>query len=172
MPKTLKQLRSFLGLFGYYRKFIKDYAKITKPLTLFPRCEIGMVKVKQSNKVKIVLDQNAIDAFKKIRELLQKQVELYQPDYSKPFDLTTHSSNFAIGAILSQNKHPIKFISRTLTKTERNYATNEKEILAIVWALKKLRNYLYGMADLTIYTDHQSLIHSISEKNSNTKLKR
>lgn len=104
--------------------------------------------------------------------MLQEQVELYQPDYSKPFELTTDASNFALGAVLSQNRHPITFISRTLTKTEQNYATNEKEILAIVWALQKLRNYLYGVANLTIHTDHQSLIHSISEKNPNTKLKR
>lgn len=87
-------------------------------------------------------------------------------------DLTTDASNFAIGAVLSQERHPITFISRTLSPTEQNYATNEKEILAIVWALQKLRNYLYGVANLTIYTDHQSLIHSISEKNPNTKLKR
>lgn len=172
MPKTLKQLRSFLGLSGYYRKFIQNYAKITKPLTLFLRGENGMVKARQSGKVKIVLDQAAIDAFKKIKVLLQEQIELYQPDFNKPFELTTDASNFAIGAVLSQNRHPITFISRTLTKTEQNYATNEKEILAIVWALQKLRNYLYGVADLTIYTDHQSLIHSISEKNPNTKLKR
>lgn len=171
-PKTLKQLRSFLGLAGYYRKFIKDYAKITKPLTLHLRGENGLVKAKQSHKIVITLDQMALEAFERVKVLLQEQVELYQPDYSKPFDLTTDASNFALGAVLSQNRHPITFISRTLTKTEQNYATNEKEILAIVWALQKLRNYLYGVANLTIYTDHQSLIYSISEKNPNTKLKR
>lgn len=172
MPKTLKQLRSFLGLSGYYRKFIKDYAKITKPLTHFLRGENGMVKANQSSRIKIELDQAAIDAFHRIKILLQEQVELFQPDFNEPFDLTTDASNFAIGAVLSQSKRPIVFISRTLNQTEQNYATNEKEILAIVWALQKLRNYLYGIADLTIYTDHQSLTHSISEKNPNTKLKR
>lgn len=120
----------------------------------------------------VVLDQAALKAFDKIKLLLQEQIELYQPDYKKPFDLTTDASNFAIGAVLSQDKHPITFISRTLTTTEQNYTTNEKEILAIVWALQKLRNYLYGVSNLTIYTDHQSLIYSISEKNPNTKLKR
>lgn len=131
-----------------------------------------MVKANQSNKIRIELSQAALDAFEKIKILLQEQIELFQPDYNKPFELTTDASNFALGAVLSQNKHPIIFISRTLTETEQNYATNLKEILAIVWALQKLRNYLYGVANLTIYTDHQSLIYSISEKNPNTKLKR
>lgn len=172
IPQTLKQLRSFLGLAGYYRKFIRDFAKITKPLTIHLKSENGRVKAKQSSKVPVALDQAAIEAFKKIKVLLQEQIELYQPDFNKPFQLTTDASNFAIGAVLSQDRHPITFVSRTLTTTEQNYATNEKEILAIVWALQKLRNYLYGVSDLTIYTDHQSLIHSISEKNPNTKLKR
>lgn len=172
IPKTLKQLRSFLGLAGYYRKFIKDFAKIAKPLTIHLQTESGMVKAKQSGRVPVTLDHAALEAFEKLKTLLQEQIELYQPDYNKAFELTTDASNYAIGAVLSQDRHPITFISRTLTTTEQNYATNEKEILAIVWALQKLRNYLYGVAELTIYTDHQSLIHSISEKNPNTKLKR
>lgn len=125
-----------------------------------------------SAKIIINLDQTAINAFEEIKQKLCEQVELYQPNFNKPFELTTDASNFAIGAVLSQNKHPITFISRTLSETEQNYATNEKELLAIVWALQKLRNVLYGIADLTIYTDHQSLKFSISEKNPNSKLKR
>lgn len=136
------------------------------------RGENGLIKANKSSKIEINLDETAIDAFEKIKTLLQEKIELYQPDYERGFELTTDASNFAIGAVLSQNRHPITFISRTLSATEQNYATNEKDILAIVWALQKLRNYLYGIADLTIYTDHQSLIHSISEKNPNTKLKR
>lgn len=172
LPRTLKQLRSFMGLSGYYRKFIRDYAKITKPLTLHLRSENGLVKKNQSSKVAVNLDKAAVDAFERIKVLLQEKVELYQPDFNKAFELTTDASNYAIGAVLSQGKNPITFISRTLNPTEQNYATNEKEILAIVWSLQKLRNYLYGIADLTIYTDHQSLIYSISDKNPNTKLKR
>lgn len=172
IPKTLKQLRSFLGLAGYYRKFIKDYANVTKPLTIHSRGENGLVKANKSNKIQISLDQVAIDAFDKIKILLQENIELYQPDFSKPFELTTDASNFALGAVLSQNKQPITFISRTLSQTEQNYATNEKEILAIVWALQKLRNYLYGVADLTIYTDHQSFNSFNIRKKPNTKLKR
>lgn len=172
IPKTLKELRSFLGLTGYYRRFIRDYAKITKPLTIHLRGENGQVKKNQSAKILLNLDEAAIDAFELIKQKMCEVIELYQPNFTKPFELTTDASNFAIGAVLSQGKHPITFISRTLSAAEQNYATNEKELLAIVWALQKLRNLLYGVADLTIFTDHQSLKYSISEKNPNNKLKR
>lgn len=141
-PKTLKQLRSFLGLSGYYRRFIKNYAKITKPLTVHLQGENGLVKANKSSKIKIKLDQRAFEAFEKIKELLQEEIELYQPDFNKPFELTTDASDFALGAVLSQNKHPITLISRTLNQTEQNYAANEKEILAIVWALQKPRKHI------------------------------
>lgn len=172
IPKTLKELRSFLGLTGYYRKFIREYAKIVKPLTIHLRGENGRISKHHSAKVTVSLDKAAINSFETIKQKLCEHVELYQPNFDKPFELTTDASNFAIGAVLSQGKHPITFISRTLSQTEQNYATNEKELLAIVWALQKLRNLLYGIADLTIYTDHQSLKFSISEKNPNSKLKR
>lgn len=172
IPATLKELRSFLGLTGYYRKFIKDYAKIVKPMTIHLRGENGQVGKNHSAKIIINFDEAAIDSFESIKQKLCEQIELYQPDFNKPFELTTDASNFAIGAVLSQGKHPITFISRTLNQTEQNYATNEKELLAIVWSLQKLRNFLYGIADLTIYKDHQSLKYSISEKNPNSKLKR
>ena len=70
-----------------------------------------------------------------------------------------------------EGEKPISFISRTLSKTEENYATNEKEMLAIVWALNSLRNFLYG-AKIKIYTDHMPLTYALSPKNVNSKLKR
>lgn len=100
-PRKLKQLRSFLGLAGYYRRFIKNYAKITKPLTIHLRGENGMVKANRSSKILINLDEAAINAFKKVKNLLQEKIELYQPDYEKPFELTTDASNYALGAVLS-----------------------------------------------------------------------
>lgn len=173
LPQTLRQLRSFLGLTGYYRKFIKNYAAIVKPLTLYLRDENGNVSSKASPNGKVSLDEKAIKSFNEVKERLKENIELFQPDYSKPFELTTDASNnYAIGAVLSQNNRPIIFISRTLNKTEQNYATNEKEALAIVWALQHLRNYIYGIANLTIYTDHQPLTFAISEKNPNLKFKR
>lgn len=97
------------------------------------------------------------------------------PDFSKPFVLTTDASDKALGAVLlqvtDQGERPISFISKSLSKTEENYATNEKELLAIVWALNAFRNFIYG-AKISIYTDHMPLTFAISPKNSNAKLKR
>lgn len=171
-PQTLRQLRSFLGMAGTYRKYIRGYAAITKPLTILLRSEYGQISSRSSPKTPLTFDNNAEKAFMDIKEKLQENIELFQPDFCKPFELTTDASNHAIGAVLSQQNHPITFISRTLTKTEEKYATNEKELLAIVWALKTLRNYLYGITSFTIYTDHQPLTSAITEKNSNLKLKR
>lgn len=172
IPITLRQLRSFLGMTGYYRKFIKDYAKITKPLTNYLSGENGRISQNMSKKVNITLNEEAVDAFKRVKELMINQLELVQPNYDKKFILTTDASSVAIGGVLSQDGKPITFISKTLNSTERNYATNERELYAIVWALKTLRNYLYGVKNLEIQTDHQPLTFSVSVRNPNAKMKR
>lgn len=172
-PETLRSLRSFLGLSGYYRRFIKDYASIAKPLTRYLRGENGLIGTSASKKVNITLDEEASLAFEKLKNILASDdVLLSHPDFNKSFELTTDASANALGAVLSQNGRPITMISRTLSKTEENYATNERELLAIVWSLQTLRHYLYGIKNIKIYTDHQPLIFAISEKNPNTKLKR
>lgn len=166
IPTTLRALRSFLGLSGYYRRFIKDYALIVKPLTNYLRGENGNVGTQGSRKVKISLDSNALQAFKKIRSVLASEdVLLQHPDFSKCFELTTDASSSALGAVLSQDGRPITMISRTLSQTEESYATNERELLAIVWALQSLRHYLYGIKNIKIFTDHQPLIFAISDEN-------
>lgn len=172
-PRTLKDLRSFLGLAGYYRRFVKDFAKIAKPLTTLLRGEDGRVSKNLSSKKTIDLDESAKAAFNKIKEILSsRDVILTYPDFSKSFELTTDASNYAIGAVLSQENRPITFISRSLSKTEESYAANEREMLAIIWSLDSLRNYLYGRAKVIIYTDHQPLTHALSNKNNNSKMKR
>ncbi|XP_054745735.1 basic-leucine zipper transcription factor A-like [Anastrepha obliqua] len=172
IPKTLRQLRGFLGLTGYYRKFIHNYAVVAKPLTKHLQGENGKISQYLSKKKIVSLDQDVVAACDKLKNLLAQQVELTQPDYNKKFVLTTDASNVALGAVLSQEGKPIVFISKTLNSTEFNYATNEKELFAIVWALKALRNYLYGVSDLEIHTDHQPLSFAISERNPNIKIKR
>lgn len=97
--------------------------------------------------------------------LSSEDIILSYPDYDKQFELTTDASSVALGAVLSQEGRPLTMISRNLSKTESNYATNERELLAIVWALKELRHYLYGVSDIVIFTDHQPLTFSMSEKN-------
>lgn len=172
LPQTLRQLRSFLGIVGYYRKFIKNYASIAKPLTKHLSGENGKVSQYLSKKTEIHLDEEGIAAFQRLKNLLTQQVELTQPDFTKKFVLTTDASDTAIGAVLSQEGKPITFISKTLNSTETNYATNEKELYAIVWSLKCLRNYLYGVSNLEIHTDHQPLTFAVSMKNPNAKIKR
>lgn len=175
-PENLKELKGFLGLASYYRRFIKDFAKIAKPLTNLTRGEKAQIRANQSRKIKIELKNEELKAFKNLKELLISSEILIFPDFEKTFILTTDASNTAIGAVLSQGEigkdRPITYISRSLNKTEENYATNEKELLAIVWALDNLRNYLYGAKKIKILTDHQPLTFALSQRNTNAKLKR
>lgn len=174
-PKNLKELRSFLGLSGYYRRFIRDYAKLANPLTSLLRGEEGRGRVSKNNSrnISIKLDEQALGAFNKIKKALtSREVVLSYPDLGKDFELTTDASEYAIGAVLSQGDRPITFLSRTLSKTEEAYATNEKEMLAIIWALNSLRNFLYGSRKVKIFTDHQPLTYALSNKNTNVKMKR
>lgn len=172
-PRNLKELRSFLGMTGYYRRFIRDYAKIAKPLTSLLRGEDGHVSKHHSKNKLIELDEECVNAFNKIKNsLVSKEVILAHPNFKNEFELTTDASGYAIGAVLSQGNKPIAFLSRTLTKTEENYAANEKEMLAIIWSLNALRSYLYGSRKVKIFTDHQPLTYALSNKNTNTKMKR
>jgi len=172
-PKNLYALRSFLGLASYYRVFIKDFASIARPLTDILKGENGTVSKHMSRKIAVEFDESQRDAFNRLRNILASEdVMLMYPDFKKPFDLTTDASANGIGAVLSQGGRPITMISRTLKTCESHYATNERELLAIVWALGKLQNYLYGTRELHIFTDHQPLTFAVSEKNTNAKIKR
>jgi hypothetical protein len=149
-PTNVKTIKQFLGLLGYYRKFIKDFALLAKPLTYLLRKDIPFIWGPEQEK-----------SFNNLKETLTKQPILQYPDYTKPFILTTDASNFAIGAILSQGEVgkdlPIAYASRTLSNAECHYSTTEKELLAIVWATKHFRPYLYGQT-FKIITDHRPLI--------------
>lgn len=164
LPNTRTEIKRFLGLLGYYRKFIPDFAKITKPLT---QC------LKKGSK--IVQDQNYIQCFEKCKTLLVNDPILQYPDFSKEFILTTDASNLAIGAVLSQgpigSDKPIAYASRTLNSSEINYSTIEKELLAIVWATKYFRPYLFGRK-FKIMTDHRPLQWVMNMKEPNSRLTR
>lgn len=164
LPKTAKQIKQFLGLLGYYRKFVPDFAKITKPLT---QC----LKKNKS----ITLDANYITCFEKCKRLLTNDPILQHPDFSREFNLTTDASNFAIGAVLSQgpigSDKPIAYASRTLNDSETNYSTIEKELLAIVWGTKYFRPYLFGRK-FKVITDHKPLQWLMNLKEPNSRLTR
>lgn len=164
LPKTPTEIKRFLGLLGYYRKFIPDFAKVTKPMT---QC------LKKGSK--ITLDQNYTSCFEKCKTLLINDPILQYPDFSKEFVLTTDASNLAIGAVLSQGAigtdKPIAYASRTLNSSEINYSTIEKELLAIVWATKYFRPYLFGRK-FKIVTDHRPLQWVMNIKEPNSRLTR
>lgn len=161
IPKTTKEIKSFLGIAGYYRRFIKDFSKIVAPIT---KC------LKKNTKID-VNDPDYIAAFELCKELLTNAPILAYPDFQKTFYLTTDASNVALGGVLSQHDRPISFYSRTLNSAERNYSTTEKELLAIIECCKHFRPYLFGRR-FTIETDHQPLVWLYKSKERNARLER
>lgn len=159
IPRTQKEIKAFLGLIGYYRRFIKNFSKITFPLT---RClRKGSVINSENIEYK--------NAFQKCKELISNSPVLQYPDFSKPFKLTTDASNIAIGSVLTQNDHPIAYYSRTLNTAEKNYSTIEKELLSIVDSTKHFRPYLYGQKFI-VETDHNPLVWLSKIKEPNSRL--
>lgn len=161
LPSTQKQIKSFLGLIGYYRRFIRNFAKIVAPMT---KC------LKKGSKLNT--DQpEYVEAFNLCKELLSNAPILAYPDFTKRFTLTTDASNVALGSVLSQNGRPIAYYSRTLNTAERNYSTIEKELLAILDSCKHFRPYLYGQ-NFTVETDHNPLVWLYKIKEPNSRLVR
>lgn len=161
IPQTTKQIKSFLGLTGYYRKFIKDYAKIAKPMTTY---------LKKGSKI----DINNIEyknSFETLKNYLINEPILVYPDFTEPFTLTTDASNYAIGAVLSQKDKPICYGSRTLSKAEINYSVIEKELASIIYFCNYWKSYLFGNK-FTIQTDHKPLKWLASIKEPNSRLLR
>jgi hypothetical protein len=129
VPTNTRQLKEFLGLAGYYRRFIPNFSKIAKQLTELLRYSTPFV-----------LNERIEEAFTTLKDLLTSEPSLRYPEFTKPFVLTTDASNEALGAIRSQGPIgrdlPVAYISRTLNNAERNHSTTEKELLAIVWSCK------------------------------------
>ena len=156
-PNTKKQLRSFLGLSGYYRRFIRDYARVAAPLT-------DALKGGNSAPLRWGLEQEA--AFAELKQHLCAKPILRLPDMDRPFVLRTDASDAGLGAVLLQEHDegifPVAYASRKLTKAEQNYAVVERECLAIVWAVAKFHRYLYG-GQFVLQTDHRPLTFLDSE---------
>lgn len=163
-PGNTKEIKQYLGLSGYYRRFIEHYSKIAKPLTNLLKKETPFEWSDECEKSFNIIKQKLIEA-----PILQ------YPDFEKPFILTTDASHFAIGCVLSQGilgqDRPIAYASRTLNKAEQSYSTTEKELLSIVWAVKNYRPYLLGR-EFKIYTDHQPLTWLFNVKDPGSRLMR
>ena len=159
VPINLTQLRSFLGAYSFYRRFIPNFATIVSDLVALT--EGYSAKVKGVN-VPVNCDEKCLQAFQKLKEIMSKEIVLQYPDFSKPFHLYTDASDNSIGAWVGQEENgdvrPIVFLSRSLSKAERNFPVIEKENLSIIWALRSCRPFLLG-ARIQIKTDARSLIY-------------
>lgn len=158
-PLRQKEIKSFLDLLGYYRKFIKNFAHVTK---LFTQCLRKNEKINPD-------DQSYKDCFIECKKIIYNAPILMYLDFAKIFRLTTDASNVAIGSVISQNGKPISFFFRTLNTVERNYPTIEKELLSIVESFKYFNPYLFGKK-IVIETDYKPLVWLFSLKKSNQQL--
>jgi hypothetical protein len=154
-PTSVREVRSFLGHAGFYRRFIKDFSKISTPL-----CRL------LQKDVPFVFDDECEKAFNHLKELLTSAPIIVPPDWSLPFELMCDASDYALGAVLGQRKdkkpHVIYYASRTLNDAQLNYSTTEKELLAVVFALDKFRSYLLG-TKVIIYSDHAALKYLLTK---------
>ena len=148
-PTNLRQLRGFLGIVNWYERFIKHCADLKVPL-------LKLLRKKQ----RWLWEDEQREAFEELKNALTTAPVLARPDFSKSFYVQCDTSGSALGAVLVQEyevgEHPILYISRALNAAERNYTTTEREYLALVWSLKKLRPYLEGYV-FTAVTDHSAL---------------
>ncbi|XP_067248999.1 NACHT, LRR and PYD domains-containing protein 3-like isoform X2 [Chanodichthys erythropterus] len=161
-PKTKKEVRQFLGLAGYYRRFVPNYSDLTSPLT-------DLTKKDAPDTVQWT--ELCQQAFTQVKAALCGGPLLHSPDFSLPFLLQTDASDRGLGAVLSQEiegeERPVLYISRKLSKREAKYSTVEKECLAIRWAVLTLRYYLLGR-EFTLCSDHAPLqwLHRMKDTNA------
>lgn len=150
VPRTITELRGFLGLTGYYRKFVQHYATIASPLT-------DLLK-----KESFSWSSPAQQSFEALKQAMTRTPVLALPDFSKPFILQTDASGVGIGAVLLQSNHPIAYFSKKLSSQLQNSSTYIRELYAITAAVKKWRQYLLG-SRFTIQTDHKTLKHLMEQ---------
>ena len=145
-PKNVKGVRGFLGLTGYYRKFIKDYGKIAKPLT------------EMTKKNNFIWGKDALEAFNHLKQIMTIAPVLVLPDFSILFEVECDAAGRGIGAVLMQQRQPIAFFSKALSEGNLTKSVYEKELMALVLAIQHWRHYLLGRP-FVVYTDHKSLKH-------------
>ncbi|SAM01524.1 hypothetical protein [Absidia glauca] len=157
IPKTGKDIQRFLGLINYFRDFIPLISTLTAPLDAL-RSHDGRLGNRWTEKTE--------HAFNTIKDVLMSDMVLHTPNLDLPFHVATDASDMGIGAALYQesdkgDRRHIGFMARSLTKSERNYGTTKRELLAIVFALNKFHQHLWGQ-HFTLHTDHKALIPSLT----------
>nr|GEZ84566.1 reverse transcriptase domain-containing protein [Tanacetum cinerariifolium] len=163
-PTTVKGIRSFLGHAGFYRRFIKDFSKIARPMTRLLEKDTPFL-----------FSIECVKAFQTLKRKLTEAHILIAPNWDMPFERMCDSSDFAIGAVLGkrQEKHfrPIHYAIKTMTEAESNYTTTAKEMLAVVYAFEKFWSYLI-MNKGIVYTDHSAPKYLFAKKDSKVRLLR
>ena len=159
-PKTVFEVRSFLGLAGYYRRFVKDFSKIAVPLTELTRKGEPFVWTEKREQ-----------GFQELKKRLTTAPILALPEGTEGFSIYSDASHQGLGCVLMQNGKVIAYASRQLKPHEKNYPTHDLELAAVIFALKIWRHYLYGVR-CEIYTDHQSLKYIYTQKELNLRQRR
>ncbi|GKB11561.1 reverse transcriptase domain-containing protein, partial [Tanacetum coccineum] len=163
-PTTVKGIWSFLGHAGFYRRFIKYFSKISRPMT----------HLLEKN-TSFIFSDECIQAFEMLKKKLTEAPILIAPDWDLPFELMCDASDFDIGAVLGQRheRHfrPIHYASKTMTEAESHYTMTKKEMLTVVYAFEKFRSYLI-LNKINVYTDHSALKYLFAKKDSKARLLR
>ncbi|KAK1685102.1 hypothetical protein QYE76_045950, partial [Lolium multiflorum] len=161
-PRDVKGIRSILGHAGFYRRFIKDFSKISKPLTNLLQKDVPFV-----------FDDDCKEAFETLKKALTTAPVVEPPDWNLPFEIMCDASDFAVGAVLGQRVdkklNVIHYASKTLDAAQRNYATTEKELLAVVFACDKFRPYIVD-SKVTVHTDHAAIRYLMEKKDAKPRL--
>ncbi|GJW52731.1 putative nucleotidyltransferase, ribonuclease H [Tanacetum coccineum] len=161
-PTNVKGVRSFLGHAGFYRRFIKDFSMISKPMT--------QLLMKDA---KFDFSDDCKKAFNILKEKLTTAPIIISPDWNEPFELMCDASDFAVGAVLGQRIDgkfkPIYYASKTLNNAQEHYTTTEKELLAVVFSFDKFRQYLV-LSKTMVYTDHSALKYLFSKEDAKPRL--
>jgi len=159
-PQTVSEVRSFLGLAGYYRRFVEGFSKMVSPLTQLTRKDQSFSWT----------DECEV-CFEDMKRRLTTAPILTIPDMTKTFEVYCDASYQGLGCVLMQDKRPVAYASRQLKVHEKNYLTNDLELAVVVFALKTWRHYLYGV-QFQVFSDHKSLKYLFDQKELNMRQRR
>ena len=162
-PRTLTELRSFIGLLQFFRRFIRDFSGIAAPLTNLTKKDVGIQK----------WSAHCTNAFEQLKIAITTAPVLVSPDWSKPFRCHIDASQRAVGGILTQIDEnvvdrAIAYYSKKISNAEQDYTANERELLALVYFLKQFRCYLEGTT-FEVFTDNQVLHNFFTKPNLNRR---
>ena len=161
-PSSVRAIRGFLGHAGFYRRFIKDFSRIARPLTRLLEKDMPYD-----------FTSECLQAFNTLKEKLTQAPIRVAPDWDLPVKLMCDASDFAVGAVLGQRRdrhfQPIYYASKTLTGAQVNYTTTKKELIAVIFAFDKFRSYLI-LSKVIVYIDHSTLRYLLSKTDAKPRL--